>query len=247
MADTELVFVYGTLRRHASNAFRMEGGTWEGMRTVRGRLYQISWYPGLKLSADAGRVIGEIWSVSPEQLLALDEFEGVPAGELEGDEYRRVRVTVEPLPDLENQSEWDVSDRDLAAREAWVWEWKGDPGQAQLIPSGDWLDLEAPKQKPLFTTIGCLSVLAFTVGTQALITGLGSLFPSFKISPGLGQWITFGALILAVLVGGYSLVMASRRREPGHTFQSLTGLALTVFTFMIVINLLITLFTRLFG
>jgi gamma-glutamylcyclotransferase (GGCT)/AIG2-like uncharacterized protein YtfP len=116
------VFVYGTLRRNGSNHFRMEGGSFLGEATVRGRLYKIDWYPGLVLDPAGDPIPGEIFEVSPEQLAALDEFEGVSAAEVEGNEYRRVE-TVAQLP----QGPMTV----------WVWEWIGPVDEGCRI--GDWL------------------------------------------------------------------------------------------------------------
>jgi gamma-glutamylcyclotransferase (GGCT)/AIG2-like uncharacterized protein YtfP len=126
--ETRFVFVYGTLRRGGSNAFRMDGATFHGSGTVAGRLYRISWYPGLVLDSESGGVTGDVFAVSPEQLAALDEFEGLAAGELEGGEYRRVKALV------------TLEDGD--AVEAWVYEWKGSVSEAYVIPEGDWLAAE---------------------------------------------------------------------------------------------------------
>ncbi|MDB6078944.1 MAG: hypothetical protein JWO82_2691 [Akkermansiaceae bacterium] len=123
------MFVYGTLRRGGSNAFRMDGSTFHGSGTVAGRLYRISWYPGLVLDSEASRVTGDVFEATDEQLTVLDEFEGLAAGEIEGSEYRRVRATVL----LENGD----------AIEAWVYEWKGSVSEAYAIPDGDWLRAEA--------------------------------------------------------------------------------------------------------
>lgn len=238
----QLVFVYGTLRRKASNAFRMKGGTWEGMRTVRGSLYQISWYPGLLLDRGDGKVIGELWSVNPEKLRELDEFEGVPPGALEGDEYRRRRVMVEPLPEPGDGSEWRSVSSSTEAEEAWVWEWTGRTEAAGLIPSGDWLDVELPRRRPLFTRIGCLAILSFTVGTKALLAGLVFLFPNLAIPEGVHFWAWVAGLILATGVGGFSLHMATKRREPGYRFRIMTGLAVLLLCMYGLGALLITLF-----
>lgn len=125
---SELVFVYGTLRRGGSNAFRMDGAEFVGPATVGGVLYRISWYPGLVLEGD-GRVIGEVHRVGPELLRALDEFEGLAAGEIEGSEYRRVKA--EAL--LGGEEELEV----------WVYEWKGAFNEDERIQSGDWLAVDS--------------------------------------------------------------------------------------------------------
>ncbi len=140
-AEPDLVFVYGTLRRGGSNAFRMDGAEFVGPATVRGALYRISWYPGLVLK-DEVRVTGEVYRVGPELLRALDEFEGLAAGEIEGSEYRRVRV--EAL--LADEEELEV----------WVYEWKGAFNDDERMQSGDWLAADSRTGWPMFT------ILSFT-------------------------------------------------------------------------------------
>lgn len=128
----DLVFVYGTLRRGGSNAFRMEGADFIGKGRVEGSLFVISWYPGLVPGPGLGWVHGDVFRVGPDQMRALDEFEGLAADEIEGSEYRRVQVPVF----LEGIPREDT-------RRAWVYEWKGEVDPSRPIPSGDWLDAAA--------------------------------------------------------------------------------------------------------
>ncbi|HEX7260527.1 MAG TPA: gamma-glutamylcyclotransferase family protein, partial [Luteolibacter sp.] len=90
----QLVFVYGTLRRGGSNHFRLAGAEFITAGTITGRMYRIDWYPGLVLDNAGDEIHGEVYSVDPEQLAALDLFEGLSAGEITGCEYRRVQTTV---------------------------------------------------------------------------------------------------------------------------------------------------------
>lgn len=123
----ELVFVYGTLRRGGSNHFRMSGADLVAEGRVTGKIYRIDWYPGLVLGGE-GRVKGEVYSVDAAQLLELDAFEGLSAGEVEGSEYRRVKA--------------DVFRDDGGTIGAWVWEWIGPFDEARLVADGDWLLVE---------------------------------------------------------------------------------------------------------
>ena len=123
----ELVFVYGTLRSGGSNHFRMDGAEFIATGSIRGRLYRFGWYPGLIADPSAGEIIGEVYAVGPAQLAALDVFEGLSAGEIEGSEYRRVRVRVSRAESIEEPIE------------AWIWEWLGAVDETQRIVSGDWL------------------------------------------------------------------------------------------------------------
>lgn len=125
-----LVFVYGTLRRGGSNACRMEGAEFVGAASVEGKLYTITWYPGLVLAPGAGRVAGELYRVGPEQLAALDEFEGVSAHEVSGAEYQRAEALV------------TTTSPSSATWWAQVYAWMGPVEESRWIPSGDWLDVE---------------------------------------------------------------------------------------------------------
>lgn len=122
-ATRELVFVYGTLRRGGTHHWRMDGAEFVANGTIRGRMYRFGWYPGLIADENGGEIIGEVYQVGPAQLAALDEFEGLSAGEIQGSEYRRVRVA--------------VSGGDPAT--AWIWEWLGPVDEATRITGGDWL------------------------------------------------------------------------------------------------------------
>ncbi|WAC17956.1 gamma-glutamylcyclotransferase [Luteolibacter sp. SL250] len=123
----ELVFVYGTLRRGGTNHFRMSGADLVAEGTVKGRIYRISWYPGLVLG-DEGEVKGEVYSVDAAQLLELDAFEGLSAGEIEGSEYRRVKSV--------------VSRTEGGTLSAWVWEWIGPFDAKDLLAQGDWIAVQ---------------------------------------------------------------------------------------------------------
>jgi gamma-glutamylcyclotransferase (GGCT)/AIG2-like uncharacterized protein YtfP len=127
--ERDLVFVYGTLRRGASNHFRMAGADFVAAGTVRGRMYRIDWYPGLVLDGGGDWIHGEVYAVREEILTALDVFEGVSAHEVDGAEYRRVRA--------------EVRTTSGASLVAWVWEWLGRVEETSAIPGGDWLAVDA--------------------------------------------------------------------------------------------------------
>lgn len=127
-APSQLVFVYGTLRRGGSNHFRMAGGVFVSSGTITGRMYRIDWYPGLVLDGGGEEIHGEVYSVDPELLSSLDVFEGLSAGEIEGSEYRRVETT--------------VVCQDSQTLSVWVWEWLGIVDDSQRLSDGDWLKEE---------------------------------------------------------------------------------------------------------
>ena len=118
------VFVYGTLRRGGSNHFRMSGADFIAAGTVRGRMYRIDWYPGVVLNGEGDEILGEVYAVDASTLAELDCFEGLAAGKLEGDEYRRVRTMVRSGGE---------------SLEAWVWEWCGPLEALQRVRGNDWL------------------------------------------------------------------------------------------------------------
>jgi len=96
----DLFFAYGTLMRGAGGpwAERLEAmGELLGRGSVAGRLFRVSWYPGM-VEADGPdqRVLGEVWRLAdPGRAWALlDEFEGVIPGKPDISRYRRAVVDV---------------------------------------------------------------------------------------------------------------------------------------------------------
>ena len=190
----ELVFVYGTLRRGGSNAFRMKGAKRIGRGYVSGKLYTISWYPGLVLESAGGIVIGEVFRVGPEQMRALDEFEGLAAGEIEGSEYRRVKV--ECIIEAAAMDDAEM---------VWVYEWKGGVDEDRHIPSGDWIVHTMGKVQPAFTLLAAgmaacavLAQLSFFLGLVSRSGGGARwMFPLALGCAGIGPMLVLGAAIVA--------------------------------------------------
>ena len=89
------LFVYGTLKTGFDNRWAKalgESATLLGPARLRGRLYRVAHYPGLKRSARGNSwVVGELFRLhNPRKLLqALDRYEG--------ERFKRVRA----LADLE--------------------------------------------------------------------------------------------------------------------------------------------------
>ncbi|MEP2777220.1 MAG: gamma-glutamylcyclotransferase family protein [Luteolibacter sp.] len=127
---TEPVFVYGTLRRGASNHFRMAGAEFVGDGTIAGRIHFIDSHPAFVYPAlvcgGNERVVGELFLVEATKHLAeLDRFEGINPRSDEPDEYRRIKVEVK----------MDSGE----SRLAWVWDWAGDLGDSRALEGGDWM------------------------------------------------------------------------------------------------------------
>jgi gamma-glutamylcyclotransferase (GGCT)/AIG2-like uncharacterized protein YtfP len=89
---SQLLFVYGTLKRGAKNHRHLAGQQFVATaRTVPGfELRDMGGYPGLVPCAqDPAGVTGEVWSVDAAALQRLDRFEGVDQGL-----YRRARIAL---------------------------------------------------------------------------------------------------------------------------------------------------------
>lgn len=88
------IFLYGTLRRGGSRdvTVHYDGAEFVASARLRGVLYHLGRYPGLRLDATADWVRGELFDVGPAALAGLDDWEGVEAADPEAGEYRRVRA-----------------------------------------------------------------------------------------------------------------------------------------------------------
>ena len=120
MLMSELIFVYGSLRRGASNHFRMKDSEYLGCAQIKGTLIKVDWYPGLLLEGDSW-IHGEVYQVEESTLRELDAFEGVGS---QNSEYQRIHHEV-----LLNQQPTKV----------WVYEWLGGVLDYEILASGDWL------------------------------------------------------------------------------------------------------------
>jgi gamma-glutamylcyclotransferase (GGCT)/AIG2-like uncharacterized protein YtfP len=74
------LFVYGTLKRGGVGAARLAGAIFEGVATTATgfALYDLVEYPALVAMLEAGRVEGEVYQVTLDQLAELDSYEGYP-------------------------------------------------------------------------------------------------------------------------------------------------------------------------
>lgn len=128
---TGFVFVYGTLLsatdHEMGRRLRAEADL-VGPATIAGKLYRVSWYPGLVDEMGNDIVRGEVYALhSPAKTLVwLDEFEGVSRGSMsvtEQDRYAREVRTV------------TVSDDQV---DAWVYLYRGPLDGLAHVPDGDW-------------------------------------------------------------------------------------------------------------
>jgi gamma-glutamylcyclotransferase (GGCT)/AIG2-like uncharacterized protein YtfP len=124
--NKHLVFVYGTLRRGGAGAMhiRFPDAKFIADAEVRGSLYDLGAYPGLRLDESDSSVIGEVYEVDDELLRRLDDFEA---------SSHYVRRQVEIL----SGSHWRI-----------VWTYEPDPEFYSLrkpITSGNWIEHAATK------------------------------------------------------------------------------------------------------
>ena len=117
------VFVYGALRKGASNAWRMERALFVGSASVAGTLVKVDWYPGLVLDGET-RVKGEVYEVDEKTLRELDAFEGIGVN----NEYKRVKGKVL----LEDGAELECS----------IYEWQLGVANYEVVANGDWLTVD---------------------------------------------------------------------------------------------------------
>ncbi len=97
--STDLLFVYGTLRRAAAHSMHrlLHPATFLGRGEFQGRLYHLGNYPGMIRSDDPADVVhGEVYRLhEPAATLArLDEYEGCAGVPSAATEYARVEGVV---------------------------------------------------------------------------------------------------------------------------------------------------------
>lgn len=129
MKAGDLIFVYGTLRPGESNALsdpkRFPGmATHLGETRINGRLYDLGWYPGVKIPDEVqgddfreteDTVTGNVFKIDVLCLPnMLDSYEGYPHL------YDRTEVFTEH------------------GHVAWVYTYNGDVGENSRILLGDW-------------------------------------------------------------------------------------------------------------
>jgi gamma-glutamylcyclotransferase (GGCT)/AIG2-like uncharacterized protein YtfP len=126
----DLVFFYGTLmagfdrRRRAGIDSKL---TYLGRGSIQASLFDLGIYPVAVPSTD-GLVWGELYETgdAPTVLAALDDIEGYRPEDPDRSLYVRSRAAV-TLPERHSES-------------AWVYFYNAPLGQAQRIPSGDYLE-----------------------------------------------------------------------------------------------------------
>jgi len=121
-----LVFVYGTLRRGSAGAMpkSFPKSRYIADAKVKGSLYDLGAYPGLRLNESNSSVVGEVYEVDDETLSQLDDFEASSG-------YLRKQIEIS-----------------LEAREMLCWTYEPNPASYSfrtLITSGDWIEYARTK------------------------------------------------------------------------------------------------------
>ena len=133
-ADSQYLFVYGSLRRghrHPMHRVLARYADYTGTARLQGRLFKVSWYPGATASDNArDRVAGELYRLrDPGRCLtALDDFEGYAPHRSDSDFVRQI------LP---------VIDRRGHTVEAWVYLYNRSTVRLTRIRGGDFLAAQA--------------------------------------------------------------------------------------------------------
>jgi gamma-glutamylcyclotransferase (GGCT)/AIG2-like uncharacterized protein YtfP len=139
-ATADYLFIYGTLRpasRHPAHRLLATGAERIGAGWLRGRLYEVSGYPGAVLSDDPGdRVVGEIYRLTDPAgtLPALDDYEEASEHFPPPREYRRCRAEVR------------LADGRFIA--AWAYLYNRSTENLRPIPGGDYCQADRADHNP---------------------------------------------------------------------------------------------------
>ncbi len=193
----DLVFVYGPLRRGASQELRIEGAAFVATGEVSGRLLRVMDFPGLVPGGLSKWVPGEVFDVSAECLAQLDEFHRLQAAGLANGGFQRIQVEVHPVGSAG------------MVRIAWTWQWTGPVDKRDIIPSGDWLDAEQPRSAPWLTWVA-LMCLAST--PLCWMGGPALLFVGHHWWRWAGIAVSAGSIFVPVMAWS-AAHFAEKRRE----------------------------------
>lgn len=132
MGSSDLLFVYGTLRRtegedqHPKSQFLHANTTYLDTGKVQGTLYRMETYPALTLGNTTRWVTGDVVKMDdPDAIFAqTDAFEEYGQGYTEPWEYHRILVPVH---------------MDNGVFDAWAYVYNWPTAGLPRISSGDWL------------------------------------------------------------------------------------------------------------
>ena len=119
MSGSQQVFVYGTLRRHASHHHLLARAHFLGhhVTPIGYTMYDLGAYPAV-VARGSHRIHGEVYRLSQRMLAILDDYEAYP------DDYHRRRIVTPFGP-------------------SWIYLWRRQAivsgYTAPAVKSGDWL------------------------------------------------------------------------------------------------------------
>jgi gamma-glutamylcyclotransferase (GGCT)/AIG2-like uncharacterized protein YtfP len=188
------IFVHGPHRRGASLGYQLaDVHLYCGKSLIHGKLWQAGSQALLvrEPGGDGPWVLGNIYRVDEDRIRMIDDYHGIPPGGTMAGDFRRVEAEVQPFAGAG------------ASMKAWIWEWTGPTEGAVAVPSGDWTDVERPRQAPILTRLAGVCLLAVP-----LCIALGSVSGSEKVA------MMFGVVGLSALpVAAFACYFAGRRRE----------------------------------
>lgn len=131
--DTQLLFVYGSLRsgfHHPAYQYISRYFLPLGPARVRGTLYDMGSYPAAVPDGPGSYILGELYQIKNSDewdwaMAQLDDYEGVQADEDGPALYERARVNVE---------------QDKGTLVAWIYWYAGDVTGKPIVESGDVLE-----------------------------------------------------------------------------------------------------------
>ncbi len=71
------VFVYGSLKQGFSNSYLLSSSKFITKAEIKGNMYSLGAYPVADLEGE-GIIKGEVYEISPNNLIILDTLEGYP-------------------------------------------------------------------------------------------------------------------------------------------------------------------------
>jgi gamma-glutamylcyclotransferase (GGCT)/AIG2-like uncharacterized protein YtfP len=195
---SELVFVYGSLRRGAPEEYHMVDAEFVSPALVQGQLYKIADSPALVTAASGGHVLGDLYRTTPAM---LEEIAGIELpGDREGSSTRKILAKVWP---------YNLGQEEI---DAWLWEWCGPVQGAHLVKERDWLEHCIPRQSPLLTIVAICCLLALPAGLVVeVLVAISRTRPSGAIA--FGVTVIMILSMLSPFGGLAALFLADRRRE----------------------------------
>lgn len=135
------LFVYGSLRsgfQHPAYSYISSNFILAGPAKVKGKLYDLGQYPAAIPVADEHYIIGELYTLKPEQdfnwvIEQIDDYEGLHVEPGEIPLYKRDMVTVY----INGQT-----------TSSWIYWYNNDVSGKPLIASGDVLEYIQQKKQP---------------------------------------------------------------------------------------------------